>query len=46
MSDISKVYEEDDILALSDDITASERRGLGEKFVTNPILQNAWIAVS
>ena len=47
MSDISQDFEMDDILTLCEDITASERLGLGEKFVTtNPILQNAWIAVS
>ena len=40
-SDISQVFQVDDILTLSEDITASERRGLGEKnMTTNPILQN------
>ena len=31
MSDISQVFQVDDILTLSENITASERRGLGEK---------------
>ena len=31
MSDISQVFEVDDIFTLSEDITASELRGLGEK---------------
>ena len=31
MSDISEVFEVDDIFTLSDDITASEQRGIGEK---------------
>ena len=31
MSDISKIFEVDDILTLPEDMTASERRGLAEK---------------
>jgi hypothetical protein len=39
MSDISQVFEVDDILNLSEDITASERRGLEEKKVFFPRLR-------
>jgi hypothetical protein len=37
-SDISQVFKVDDILNLSEDITASERRGLEEKKVFFPRL--------
>ena len=47
MSDISQVLEEDDTLALYEDITASERRGLGKNIATAiTILENCRNAVS
>jgi len=32
LSDISQVFDVDDIMILAGDITASERRGFGEKY--------------